>query len=96
MHAGIQFYLAERVFILTHILLQDGEESLCLLGTDVNALEVYDLDLSFALLLQSAEYQEEVPDIDPDLHTVGIVLAVGRSVNQLNVWLHWHVHSVPV
>lgn len=72
LHTGIQLYLAESVFILTHILLQDREKSLGLLGADVNALKIRNLDLSFALLLQRAEYQEEVPDVDPDLHTISI------------------------
>jgi len=49
------------------------------------------------LLLESAEHQEEIPDIDSYLNAVGVTLPVFRTIDQLDVGLRWirhRVHSV--
>lgn len=93
-HARIEFDLAESAFVACHVLLQESEQSFSLLRTEINTLKIPDIDLGLALLLQRAEDQEKVPDIDAHLHTVGIVLAVVRSVGQLDVRLRWEVHTL--
>ncbi len=52
-----------------------------------------DLHLSFGLLLQCAENQEKVPDIDSHLHAIGIIFAVGGVVRQFDIGLRRIVHT---
>src|SRR5579872_3974004 len=79
-HARVKLDFPEGAFIPGDILLQKTQQCLGLLRTQIDALEVFDLDMALGLLLQRAEDQEEVPDVDPHLHTVGIVFAVLRVV----------------
>src|ERR1035438_359446 len=83
-HAGIQLDLAEGSLVVHQVLMQDGLECLGLLRTQIDALEIIDFDLGLILLLQGAKNEKKVPDIDPHLHTVGVVFAVVRGVRQLN------------
>src|SRR5271169_7116334 len=83
MHARIQLDLAEGGLVVRQVLLQDGVQRLGLLRAQIDALKIADFDLGFVLLLQGAEHQEEVPDIDPHLNAVGVVLAVVGGVRQL-------------
>jgi len=91
-HARIEFDFAEGVFVSSDVLLQHAEQGLGLLGTEVDSLKILDFDLRLALLEQSAENEEEIPDVDADLHAVGVVLAVVGSVGQLDGGLGWICH----
>ena len=91
-HARIQFDLSERAFVTPHILLQDAEEGLCLLGAQVDSLEILDFHLGLALLQQSSEHEEEIPHIHADLYAVNIVLAIVTRVRQLDIGLNWIGH----
>ena len=79
-HARVKLDLAESAFVTAHVLLQKSQQRLSLLRAQINSLEVLDLHLRFGLLLQRTEDQEEVPDIDPHLHAVGIILAIAGVV----------------
>src|ERR1700722_13467906 len=79
-HSRVQFNLAKSTFVTGHILLQKSEKRLGLLRTEVNALEVTNLYLSFGLLLQGSEDHEKILDIHSHLHAVGISFAVVRCV----------------
>src|SRR5579862_1999648 len=92
-HARVEFDLAECALVARYVLLQDCEQRFSLLRAQVNPLEISDLNLSFALLLQCAEDQEEIPDVHAYLHAVGIVFPVVRSVHQFNAGLSWSRHT---
>src|SRR5438876_5390435 len=91
-HTRVELDFAERAFISSHILLQDCRQSFRLLRAQIDTLEIADFHLGFALLLQGTEYQEEIPDVDPHLHAVGVVLAILGSVDQFDVGLSWIRH----
>ena len=95
-HPRVEFDLSERTFVTGDILLQKPEQCLGLLRTEVDALEVANLDLIFGLLLQGAEDHEEVPDIHPHLHAVGIGFAVIGRIDQLDVRLCRKAHRKAV
>ncbi len=76
MHPWIQLDFSEGVFVLDDILLQDGEQRLGLLRTNVDSLKITDFDLVLALLLKGSKYQEEVPDVHSYLDAVGVVFAI--------------------
>jgi len=86
-HSRVELDLAKRVFVSRDIVLQNGQQGFGLLGAQIDTLKILDFDLGFALLMQSAKNQEKVPDIYPHLHTVGIVLAIIRCIDQLDVRL---------
>src|SRR5581483_5644936 len=92
-HPGIEFNLAERALVSGDILLQQSEQRFGLLGTQINSLKITDVHLALGLLLQSAEHQEEIPDIYPHLHTVGIVLAIVRVIGEFHIGLCRIVHG---
>src|ERR1700752_1405669 len=87
-HARVQLDFAEGILVPGHILLQHSEQCLGLLRAQINSLEVLDLYLRFSLLQQGSENQEEIPDVDADLHAVGVVFAVCGSVRKLHVRLN--------
>jgi hypothetical protein len=91
-HARIKLDLTERAFVAGHVLLQDARQRLGLLRTQINALEIVDFYLGLTLLLQCAEDQEEIPDVDSYLHAVGIGLAIVGGVVQFDVGLNWVRH----
>src|SRR5438105_3536237 len=92
-HARIKFDLAKGALVTDYVLLQDIEQRLRLLRAQIDALEVIDLDLGLALLLQGAKGQEKVPDIDPHLHAVGIIFAIVGGVDELDIGLSWIRHK---
>jgi hypothetical protein len=94
--AGIELDLTEGALVADDILLQQSEQCLGLLRAEVDALEVANLDLRFGLLLQGSEHHEEVPDIHPHLHAVGVGLAVVGSIDQLDVRLRRKAHRKAV
>src|SRR5579862_5790326 len=79
----IELDLAKGIFVVHQVLLQDGVQRLGLLRTQVHALKIAHVHASFVLLLQRPEHQKKVPDVDPHLHAIGVVLAVVGSVRQL-------------
>ena len=81
--ACVQFDFPEGVFVARNILLQDCHQGLGLLRTEVDSLKIADLDLAFVLLVQGSENEEEIPDIYPHLHAVGIVLAIVGRIDQV-------------
>ena len=67
---------AEGLLVLDEVVGEDAVQSLGLLGAEVNALEVVDLDFLGGLLLELAEDEHEVPDGEADLDAVGVGVAV--------------------
>ena len=51
-------------------------------------------DVILCLLLESAEDQEEIPDVDSYLNAISVALPVLRAVDQLDVGLRWNRHRV--
>lgn len=92
-HSRIKFDLAKCVLITHYVLLQDGKQRFCLLRAQVNALEILHLNLSLALLLESAENQEEIPHIYTNLNTVRISFPVVRGVNHFDIGLSRNRHK---
>jgi len=93
-HAWIEFNLAKSAFITGHVLLQDGRQRLGLLRAQVDALKIQDFDLILGLLLERAEHQKKIPDIDSYLNAIGVALPVFRTIDQLDVGLRWNRHRV--
>ena len=83
------------LFILRYVLSQHIQQCLGLLRAYVDSLEIMDGDTVRRGLVDSAEHQEEVPEIDPDLYAVGVILAVFGTIHQLNLssGLLRHIHS---
>ena len=83
LHAGaIQRDWAEALLVLGDVVGQYIQERLGLLGAQVNALEVLNADLVRRRLgsrIDGPKDQEEVPDGEPDLHAVGVGIAVIRG-----------------
>jgi hypothetical protein len=79
--ARLEPNLAERGFVLAHILLQHIQQGFGLLRADVDPLEIMDLHVFRRGLVDIAKHQKKVPKVDPDLHAVGVAFAVvGRFV----------------
>src|SRR5260370_40272961 len=95
-HARIKLDFAERALVTGDVLLQESEQSLCLLGTQIYPLEVADLDLGLSLLLQSAEDEKEIPDVHAHLHAIGIVLFIVGRIVKLDVRLGRNAHRLAV
>src|SRR5216684_6152751 len=95
-HTRIKLDFAERALVARDVLLQESEQSLCLLGTQIDPLEVADLDLGLSLLLQSAEDEKEIPDVHAHLHAIGIVLFIVGRIVQLDVRLCRNAHRLAV
>src|SRR5208282_2629031 len=85
--ARIKFDLAERGFVVRHVLLHERHERLGLLRADINPLKVSQLHLRLRALLHRPENQEEIPDIHPDLHAVGVGLAIIGGLYELHIRL---------
>jgi hypothetical protein len=70
---------AEVLLVLRDVVTKDIQQSLGLLGAEIDALEVIDMDLVRSLLVEGAEDQEEIPDGETYLHAISIgVAVVGR------------------
>ena len=67
---------AEGLLVLGQIVAEDVPESFGLLGTEVDALEVADVQLLRVLLGHCAEDEEEVPDAHTDLDAVGVTVTI--------------------
>ena len=86
--------LAECSLILLQILLQQIEEGLCLLWTQIDALKVLNGNRLRRGLVNDAKEQEEVPKAHTHLNTVGITLAIVGGVRELEsgrrlAWSHF-------
>jgi hypothetical protein len=95
-HARVKFDFSEGGFVAGNILLQESEQGFRLLWAEVNALEVPDFDLSFALLLYGAKYEEKVPDIHSHLHAIGIGFPIVGGIDQLDIGLWRSAHKQAV
>ena len=93
-HARIEFDFAKSALITGHVLLQDGSQRLGLLRAQIDSLKIKHFDLVLGLLLESAEHQEEIPDIHSYLNAIGVALPVFRTIDQLDVGLRWNRHRV--
>ena len=91
--ARIELDLAEGGFVVRNVLLEQRHERLGLLRAQINSLEVMKFDLRFRALLHGAEDEKEVPDIDANLHAVGVRLAVFGRLNKLNIGLILRIHE---
>src|SRR5690348_9908020 len=92
-HARVQLDLAERLFVIREVLLQDVEQRFGLLWAHVDSLKIRDLNLSLGLLLQGSENQEKIPNTGSDLHAVGIAVAVAGGIDDLDIRLCGHRHD---
>ena len=95
-HSWIELDLAEGTLVSRYILLQQSKQSFGLLWAEIYALKIANLDLRLGLLLQSAKNEEEIPNIDPHLHAVGVTLAIGGVIGELNVGLGLNIHTEKV
>src|SRR5260370_24866369 len=95
-HPRIQLDLAESIFVARDVLLQQSEQCLGLLRAQIDPLKISNLHLRFALLLQGAEDQKEVPDVHTHLHAVGVAFAVVRRICQFDIGLCWKGHKLAV
>lgn len=89
----LQSDFTECRFILGDVIAQDVEQRLGLLRADVDPLEVVDRHAVRRRLIHPAEHQKEIPQVDPNLHTVGVVLAVLRGVDELDLGSRWLRHD---
>lgn len=76
----------ERAFVLAHILLHEFHQRFCLLRAEVDALKIVNLHLIRRGLGDAAEHEEEVPQVQPDLHAIGIILTIFGGADQMNLW----------
>jgi len=91
--ARVELDFAEGAFVVGDVLLEQRHERLGLLRAQINSLEVMKFDLRFRALLHGAEDEKEVPDIDANLHAIGVGLAVFGRLNELNIGLILRVHD---
>src|SRR5215471_8372803 len=89
---GIEFDLSKGLLILDDVLLQDRHQGFCLLRTQIDALEVVDLNFRSGLRLKATKDQQEIPNAGPDLHRVGIAFAIVRGVHQMYIRLLYMSH----
>src|SRR5476649_438352 len=59
--AGIKLDFSERAFVLTHVLLQDGQQRFGLLRTEIDPLKVLHFDVLLVHRLQASKHQQKVP-----------------------------------
>lgn len=79
-HARVELDFTKRSLVARHILLKKSQQCLRLLRTQIDSLEIADLHVRLTLLLQCAKNKKKVPDIDPHLHAVRVVLAIVRVI----------------
>lgn len=75
-HSRIQLDFSKRAFVSGDILLEQSEKCLRLLRAEVDSLEVPDINLGFALLLERPENQEEIPDVHSHLDAIRVILSI--------------------
>jgi hypothetical protein len=78
---------SEGLLVLGDVVSEDVEERLGLLGAEIDALEVANVDLVGRVLRESAEDEEEVPDGHTDLHAVSVAIAVVGGGGEVEPWL---------
>src|SRR5262245_37945265 len=81
---GVELDLAKGALVLGDVLLQDVEQGLGLLGAQVDALKSLDIDGVRAVLVDEAEFQVEVPEVDAHLNAVGVALAELRPADDID------------
>ncbi len=88
----LKFDFTESRFVLRNVLLQDVHERLGLLRAEIDALKILDVHLLRHGLIHQAEQQQKIPQIHPDLHAVGIALAVIGAIYQVDFRLRLLAH----
>src|SRR6266849_9672102 len=91
----LQLDLAERALVLADILLQHIQQGLGLLRTEIDALEIVNVDVVRRGLVHQPEQQKEVPKVDANLHAVGIAFAILGCIDQVNLGLLWRLAHRP-
>ena len=81
-------HVDDRVVVLLHVVLQDVEKGFGLRRAHVDPLEVRDPNLIRGRLIDDAEEEKEVPQVQPDLYAVGVPLAV--VLRRLKMDFRWH------
>src|SRR6266436_8500172 len=90
--ARIKLDLAERGLVVGHVLLQERHQRLGLLRAEIDPLKVSQFHLRLRALLHRPENEEEIPHIHPDLHAVGVGLAVIGGLHELHIRLVPCIH----
>jgi hypothetical protein len=80
----LELDLAEGRLVLRDILLENVEERLGLLRTDVDTLKIMNLNVVGGRLINFAERQKEIPQVDPHLNAIGVIFAIVRGLHQLD------------
>jgi hypothetical protein len=78
---------AEGLLVLGEVVTEDVPQGFGLLGAEVDALEVVELNLFRGVLGHGTEDEEEVPDAHSDLDAVGVAVAVVGSRGELDIGL---------
>lgn len=78
---GLEVDFAEGGFVLANIILEDIQQGFGLLGAEVDALEILDIDLIGSALGSDAEHQKEVPKVGADLHAIRVTFAIVGPVD---------------
>ena len=90
----IQLDLSECVLILGNVLLENHEQGLGLLRTEIDALKICNLDFFRRLCPQCAECEKEVPNADAYLDAVRVAFAIIISSSEFYArWLWRHRHE---
>ncbi len=72
-------------FVLIDILLEHVQQRFGLLGADVDTLKILDVYAIGSGLIDTPEQQQEVPEIHPHLHAIGVIFAVVGSGGELDL-----------
>ena len=67
---------AESLLVLREVVAENIHQRLGLLRTEVDALEVFNLNVVGGILVHRPEDEEEIPDAHTDLDAVGVAVAV--------------------
>ncbi len=86
-HARVELDLSEGGLVAGDVLVQERGQRFGLLRAQIDALKVVELDLALGGLLHSAEDEEEIPHIDPDLHAIGIIFAILGTLHKFDIRL---------
>lgn len=74
--ARFQLDLSESSFILSDILLNQSQKRFCLLWAQINTLKILYFHVLRLCLVNRAEQQKKVPEVDSNLDAVGISFPV--------------------
>src|SRR5579871_5132320 len=92
----LQLNFTEGGFVLRDVLLEDVQKGFRLLRADINSLKIMYSDGVGTGLIDPAEHQQEVPQIDADLHAVSVIFPIFGRIDQLDLWRRWLTHRYSV